>query len=72
MDRPVDSFAMPDRRDVRFDIRVSRSDATAIEEFRFREKLPSSAAAVRLIIEIGLETVSKRGRRFWDKSTDEL
>ena len=58
-------------RDVRLQLRVSQPQATAVEDFRVTEGLVSRAEAVRLLLEIGLDTISKQGRRFWDKKPDE-
>ena len=58
-------------RDIRLHARISKSEAAAIEQFRIAESLPTQAEAVRLLIEIGLDTVSKQGRRFWDRKPDE-
>ena len=63
---------MPDeRRDMRLYVRVSKSEAAAIEQFRIAEKLPTQAEAAHLLMEIGLDTISKPGQRFWDKKPDE-
>ena len=40
----------------------------AIDAFRAEEKMNSRAEALLLLVEIGLDTVSQRGKRFWDKS----
>jgi hypothetical protein len=56
---------------VRLPVRVSKSEAAAIDQFQVAEKLGTRAEAIRLLIEIGLDTVSKTGRRFWDKSPEQ-
>ena len=39
----------------------------AIDRFQAQEKLSSRAEAVRLLLEIALDTVAESGDRFWDK-----
>lgn len=51
----------------RLHLRVSDADFAAVERFRSDEGLSSTADALRLLIEIGLETVSAKGQRFWDR-----
>jgi hypothetical protein len=53
---------------VRLHVRVPAPVASAIEAFRDAEGLSSTAEALRLLVEIGLDTVSTHGRRFWDKT----
>jgi hypothetical protein len=48
--------------------RVSPTVVRAIAEFRDAEGLTSQSDAVRLLIEIALDTISNQGNRFWDKS----
>jgi hypothetical protein len=60
-----------ERVEIRLHARVSKSEAAAIEQFRIAERLPTQAEAVRLLVEIGLDTVSKQGHRFWDRKPDE-
>jgi hypothetical protein len=49
------------------DQRFSDADFAAVEQFRSDEDLAFTAEALRLLIEIALETVSAKGQRFWDK-----
>jgi hypothetical protein len=63
---------MPDQHfGHRLHLRVSDADFAAIERFRSEEALSSTADALRLLIEIALETVSAKGHRFWDKKPPE-
>ena len=39
----------------------------SIDTFCADEKLNSRAEAVLLLVEIGLDTVSQKGNRFWDR-----
>ena len=42
-------------KDVRLPVMVTRSEAAAIDDFRFGQRLPSRAEAIRRLIELGLE-----------------
>ncbi len=67
-----DTFEMLDQpHSHRLHLRVSDADFAAIDRFRSDEGLSSTADALRLLIEIALETVSAKGRRFWDKKPSE-
>jgi hypothetical protein len=58
---------MTDHTDgVKVTMRFSGPVADSIEAFRSAEGLVGTAEAVRLLVEIGVDTVSARGRRFWD------
>jgi hypothetical protein len=37
---------------------VSRSESAAIDNFRFKERLPSRAEAIRRLIELGLQAAA--------------
>jgi hypothetical protein len=41
-------------RDVRLPFMVTRSEVEAIDEFRYAEKIPSRAEAMRQLMEMGL------------------
>lgn len=60
-----------DHLDVRLQLRVSSSEAAAIDTFRSAEGLASRAEAARLLLEIGLDTISRSGHRFWDRKPEE-
>jgi hypothetical protein len=54
MKRPT-SPIMPDpERSERLQLSLSEDEAAAIEDFRFRERMPTRAAAVREILRRGL------------------
>ncbi len=52
---------------VRTQITLTASQAAMIDAFQAKEELPSRADAIQLLLDIALETVTGRGRRFWDK-----
>ena len=61
---------MPDQRfNRRLSVRVSDADFAAVEQFWSDEDLASTSEALRLVIEIALETVSAKGQRFSNKSS---
>ena len=41
-------------KDVRLPLMVSRSEVRAIDEYRFSERIPTRAEAIRRLIELGL------------------
>lgn len=48
--------AMPDEpKDVRLPLMVTRTEAAQIDEFRFTQRMPSRAEAIRRLIQLGLE-----------------
>ena len=44
-------------RDIRLPLMVTRSEADAIDVWRYTNRVPSRAEAIRRLIEIGLQTV---------------
>jgi len=58
-------------RDVRLPIMVSRSEASAIEEYRFDHRISTRADAIRRLIEVGLkaESGSRSSRAKQETST---
>ena len=42
-------------RDVRLPLMVSRTEAAAIDEYRFGQRIPTRAEAIRRLIELGLD-----------------
>ncbi len=52
----------------RLSFSASAAQIDAVEAFRVREGLPSRAEALRLLLDIALDSVTKSGRRFWDRS----
>ena len=51
-----------------FEITLSPGQVALLEEFRRAEGLPSQAAALALLLDIALETVTGPGDRFWDRA----
>jgi hypothetical protein len=50
---------MPDEpKDVRLPLMVSRSEAAAIDEWRYANKVPTRAQAIRQLIEAGLKATN--------------
>lgn len=48
-------------KDVRLPVMVTRSEAEAIDEWRFANRVPTRAEAIRRLIRLGLETAPKAG-----------
>jgi hypothetical protein len=58
---------MPDEaKSLRLHVTVTAEQAALIDAFQQVEQLESRAKTVALLLEIALETVSGKGRRFWD------
>lgn len=47
-------------KDIRLPLMVTRSEAAAIDDFRFGQRLPSRAEAIRRLIELGLEKAAEQ------------
>jgi hypothetical protein len=47
-------------------VTISAEQASAIEAFQAKEKIATQKEAVRMLLEIGVDTVSQTGNRFWD------
>lgn len=50
-------------KDVRLPLMVTRSEAEAIDSFRYASKIPSRAEAIRRLIELGLEAAKRPSAR---------
>lgn len=46
-------------RETRLQIMLDDEELTAIDDWRFQHRMPSRAAAVRQLLKVGLQTVSK-------------
>lgn len=46
-------------RDVRLPIMVTRSEAQAIDDWRFQTRVPTRAEAIRQLLEMGLKAAAK-------------
>jgi hypothetical protein len=51
---------------VRVNVTITAEQAALIDAFQGVEQLESRARTIALLLEIALETVSGKGRRFWD------
>ena len=51
----------------RLQIDLTPTQAAALDDFQRTEKLQSRVEALGLLLEIGIETVTSSGQRFWDK-----
>lgn len=49
-------------KDVRLPLMVTRSEAEAIDAYRYENRVPSRAAAVRRLIELGLKTPKAKAK----------
>jgi hypothetical protein len=47
-------------KDVRLPVMVTRSDATAIDTWRYENKVPTRAQAIRRLIEMGLAAARRK------------
>lgn len=54
-------------RDVRLPLMVSRTEAAAIDEYRFEQRIPTRAEAIRRLIELGLEAAKGQARPVNDR-----
>ena len=50
-------------RGERLQIMLSPEELAIVDDFRFRERMPSRAAAVRELLKLGLSSVEAEGRR---------
>lgn len=57
----LDAVMVSEPRDVRLPLMVTRSEADAIDAWRYENKVPTRAEAIRRLIEIGLETTKRSG-----------
>jgi len=58
---------MTDTASFKMQITLTATQSAMIEAFQRKEGMASRAAAVQLLLDIALETVTSSGRRFWDK-----
>ena len=61
-------FSMSEMRGERLQVMLSPEELTAIDDFRFRHRMPTRAAAVRELLKLGLTVVASDGGRM--KSSD--
>ena len=52
---------MSDRRGERLQVMLSPEELTAIDDFRFKHRMPTRAAAVRELLKMGLAAVATDG-----------
>jgi hypothetical protein len=57
-------------RDERLQIMLSPEELTALDDFRFKKRMPSRAAAVRELLKRGLAAEGFGAASFGSKSTD--
>ena len=57
-------------RDERLQIMLSPEELTALDDFRFKQRMPSRAAAVRELLKRGLASEGYAAAAFGSKSTD--
>jgi hypothetical protein len=56
-------------RETRLQIMLDEAELVAIDDYRFSQRMPSRAAAVRQLLRLGLETIASEPRRDM-RSTD--
>jgi len=61
-------FPMADLRDERLQVMLSPEELTALDDFRFKHRMPTRAAAVRELLKMGLAAVATDGSNM--KSSD--
>jgi hypothetical protein len=61
---------MPDERDERLQIMLSEDELTLLDNFRFRTRMPSRAAAVRELLKRGLAAEGFGQAAFGAKSSE--
>jgi hypothetical protein len=61
-------FSMSELRGERLQVMLSPEEFTAIDDFRFRHRMPTRAAAVRELLKLGLAALASDGGRM--KSSD--
>jgi hypothetical protein len=54
-------FAMAEMRDERLQVMLSPEELAALDDFRFRHRMPTRAAAVRELLKFGLAAVGVDG-----------
>jgi hypothetical protein len=54
-------FSMSDMRGERLQVMLSPDELTAIDDFRFKHRMPTRAAAVRELLKMGLTVVAADG-----------
>ncbi len=54
-------FSMSDMRGERVQVMLSPEELTAIDDFRFKHRMPTRAAAVRELLKMGLTVVAADG-----------
>jgi hypothetical protein len=54
-------FLMSDMRGERLQVMLSPEELTAIDDFRFRHRMPTRAAAVRELLKLGLTVLTANG-----------
>jgi hypothetical protein len=54
-------FAMSDLRDERLQVMLSPEELSAVDDFRFKHRMPTRAAAVRELLKLGLTVVMTGG-----------
>ncbi len=54
-------FSMSDMRGERLQVMLSPEELTAIDDFRFKHRMPTRAAAVRELLKLGLTVVAADG-----------
>ena len=52
---------MSDIRDERLQVMLSPEELTAIDDFRFKHRMPTRAAAVRELLKLGLTVIAADG-----------
>jgi hypothetical protein len=60
----------PDNRGERLQIMLTGSELVALDDFRFRNRMPSRAAAIRELLRRGLAAEGFAGAAFGGKSSD--
>jgi len=60
----------PDSRGERLQIMLSGEELQVVDEFRFKQRMPSRAAAVRELLKRGLAAEGYSGAVFGSKSSD--
>ena len=56
-------FSMSEMRGERLQVMLSPEELTAIDDFRFRHRMPTRAAAVRELLKLGLTALASDGGR---------
>jgi len=61
-------FSMSDMRGERLQVMLSPEELTAIDDFRFKHRMPTRAAAVRELLKLGLSGLAADGGRMKSSS----